>query len=76
MTETAWPKPPPRQRVGIARKLVDRLAHRLGYVRWSYTIQGDICFKTEEEPFIDLRIPGGYRVTGTVHYTPSNTRSE
>lgn len=46
------------------RKYVDKLMHRLGYVRWDQTIQGEIEWKRNEQPFVNLTIPGGQRVYG------------
>lgn len=48
------------------RKLIDKLARRLGYVRWDRTIQGEVEFKLYEQPFVNLTIPGGNRVYGWV----------
>lgn len=48
------------------RKLIDKLMHRLGYVRWDHTIQGEIEFKIHEQPFVNLTLPGGNRVHGWV----------
>jgi hypothetical protein len=48
------------------RELIDKLAHRLGYVRWDRTIQGEVEFKLHEKPFVNLTIPGGNRVYGWV----------
>lgn len=48
------------------RKIADKLAHRLGYVRWDRTIQGEIEWKRDEQPYVNLTIPGGQRVSGWV----------
>lgn len=53
-------------KTSTARKLLDRLAHRLGYVRWDNTIQGSIEWKRDEQPYVDLKIPGGQRLSGWV----------
>ena len=48
------------------RKLLDKVMHRLGYVRWDHTIQGEVEFKRDEQPFENLAIPGGNRIYGWV----------
>ncbi|AYR01103.1 hypothetical protein SEA_LEMOND_38 [Mycobacterium phage LeMond] len=48
------------------RKLVDRLAHRLGFVRWANVVQGEIEWTMGEPVRVDLRLPGGQRVAGYV----------
>ncbi|ASR85099.1 hypothetical protein I5G78_gp015 [Mycobacterium phage Unicorn] len=50
------------------RKLIDRAARRLGYVRADQVISGTVEFKINEQPFIDLTMPGtlGYRLYGWV----------
>ncbi|QAU06456.1 hypothetical protein SEA_KISI_38 [Mycobacterium phage KiSi] len=50
----------------IMRKLVDRLAHRLGFVRWANVLQGEIEWKAGEPVHVDLKVPGGQRVVGFV----------
>ncbi|AYR01205.1 hypothetical protein SEA_OSCAR_38 [Mycobacterium phage Oscar] len=47
----------------IMRKLVDRLAHRLGFVRWANVVQGEILWTMGEPVHVDLRVPvpGGQR---------------
>ncbi|ASR85389.1 hypothetical protein SEA_CAIN_91 [Mycobacterium phage Cain] len=50
------------------RKLIDRAARRLGYVRSDSVLQGTVEFKINERPFVDLTLPGalGYRLHGWV----------
>lgn len=48
------------------RKLVDRLAHRLGFVRWCNVVQGEIEWRMGEPVYVNLTVPGGQRVVGFV----------
>ncbi|QJD50439.1 hypothetical protein SEA_CHRIS_37 [Mycobacterium phage Chris] len=48
------------------RKLIDRLADRLGFVRWSNVVQGEIEWRMGEPVHVDLKVPGGQRVVGFV----------
>lgn len=49
------------------RKYVDRIMHRLGYVRWDHVLQGEIEFTLGDQPFVNLTLPfGGQRVYGWV----------
>lgn len=46
------------------RRLLDAIANRLGYVHHSKTITGNIEWRREGPPIVDLRLPGGHRVNG------------
>lgn len=50
----------------MPNRIIDRVMHRLGWVRWSNTIQGEIEFTRDEQPFVNLTLPGGNRVHGWV----------
>lgn len=52
--------------MSMARKWLDKLMHKLGYVRWDKTIQGEIKLQMHEQPFVDLKLPGGNSVCGWV----------
>ena len=47
--------------------LVERARHCREYVRWDQTIQGEVEFKRDEQPFVNLAIPGGNRIYGWVN---------
>lgn len=49
------------------RKLLDKALWRLGYMRRTLAISGDIEFTLGEQPFVNLTIPGGQRVYGWVN---------
>ncbi|UXA19528.1 hypothetical protein [Mycobacterium sp. SMC-4] len=46
--------------------LLDRLARILGYVPAGEQITGTVEFKRDEQPFVNLELPGGQRVYGWV----------
>lgn len=48
------------------KRALDRLARHLGYVRASEQNTGVVEFKRNEQPFVNLELPGGQRVYGWV----------
>lgn len=49
------------------RKLIDNILWRLGYMRKDLAIRGDVEFKLNEQPFVNLALPNGAgRVCGWV----------
>lgn len=51
------------------KKLIDRLLWRLGYMRKELAISGEVEFRLNEQPFVNLTLPvtaGSQRVYGWV----------
>ncbi len=48
------------------RRTIDNLLWRLGYMPKTAAIKGEINFQINEQPFINLTLPSGQRVSGWV----------